>query len=158
MSKKKPFGSEPADAELDSFSFDEWADEFGAIPLEQSRRPAERAAKKRAKPQPDAQSVAPSAPGVRLRETAPEWLAALERIVLDSALQCSAAKALRRLEPRFPGLSQFYADSRAEFESLLRAPIRLIGEGSSACFYHETHPFFERVPAAEGAAALDIGS
>lgn len=28
MSKKKPFGSEPADAELDSFSFDEWADEF----------------------------------------------------------------------------------------------------------------------------------
>ena len=77
------------------------------------------------------------------QESAPRWNEALEKILLELDLRCSAYKATEQLDYEFPGLNNFFLNRREEFESLLSPNIKLITdkvEGNNVYYlYHVTH-------------------
>lgn len=111
-------------------------------------------------PSPTADDLCELAPEVgpsALELDAPAWNAALEQLLLDNALVCSAYLATEKISDRFPELPEFFLTQREEFRRLLSPQILMVEENSATRLYHKTHPDYRPVAPAAALASLNIG-
>ena len=89
---------------------------------------------------------------------APAWNAALERLLLEGDLVCSAYLATEKISNRFPELPHFFLTRREDFRRLLSPQILMIEENSATQLYHKTHPDYRPIASFDALAALNLGA
>lgn len=102
-------------------------------------------------------SLAPDDGPSAVELDAPAWNAALEKLLLEGDLVCSAYVATEKLADRFPELSHFFLTRRDDFRRLLSPRLLLVEENSATKLFHKTHPDLRPVSSADAVAALKFG-
>ncbi len=92
------------------------------------------------------------------KENSEQWNAALEKVLREIGLKCSAFKATETLDKDFRGLNNFYVQNRKEFAKLLSQNIRLIRDDDGVYYLcHAEHPELHPVDATGAISSLNIG-
>ncbi len=88
---------------------------------------------------------------------APEWNAALEKLLLENDLKLPAYRAAERIADRFPYLPTFFLENRDEFRRLLSPQILAVEENSTTSLIHRNSPELRQVSAADAIGSLTLG-